>query len=253
VEVISMRGYARVLAVLAVGAITDCDCHPFTPDPPAVGGCKLGQGSCAKKSDGTVDETCEAIVTDYCTPLLRSSTGKVATECDVRACASSVNDQFIAAVGDASRSKLVPALNDCVSAASAASMESLLRCPLHAITELARMRLERGQIVPATALTIPGDRAQSVRCAYAQCGTVASPCFADGPDAASFAAAGIMDTCRSYRACLAECRQNISDSVRRAQCVQEQCDPRHPVGRPQFQAYRTCMIAQEPGCGSLPQ
>ena len=217
----------------------------FTPTVPAPpGGCQLTGLSCA----APMDESCQAIATNYCQPLLRQKmSGVEPTACDLAACASSINDQFIAA-SQSARAQLVSRLSACAMSAADGGASDLLRCPEQAITDVAVAMVEKGPVVPFNALTLPGDRAQQVRCAYSQCLPYVANCFDEPPPDAGSAAA---DTCRTYRACLAECTANISDLLRRSRCVREQCDPVYPAGRGQFVSYRDCMNKQDPACGAM--
>jgi hypothetical protein len=262
-----MREYRRafVLVFLLAARCDGCCCSdncksPETPDAGLdvssdrfEGG---AAGECFKGSCGNPGEpTCDQIAATYCLPLLmKQNDGRTPTTCDLSACASSTNDGLnphpdTGPLSGADRQRAANYLTECMAMAGDASVSQLLECPKTAAAKLANAP-EKGPVAPWGALTIPGDRASRVRCAYTACRSVAGPCFGDDFDGGGFAvAAGAADSCLGYRLCLAGCRQNISDSVRRSRCVLEQCDPKYPSGLAQFRAYRDCMLEQPASCG----
>jgi hypothetical protein len=237
-----------------------CDRTPTNPDSgPAKrdsaaetdGGCTSDGTSCAPPRN---DAVCDQIASQYCMPLLTRQYGMAPSTCDLYSCASKVNDDLnphpdAAPLSSIDRSRAAIYLTQCVSLDMDGGVPSLLQCPRTAVAMLVNAP-EKGPIAPPGALTIPGDLAGQVRCAYSACRQFAGACFGDDYDGGGFPATGAqIDSCLAYRLCLAGCRQNISDPLRRSQCVIEQCDPVFPNGHAQFLSYRTCMLGQQPACG----
>jgi hypothetical protein len=263
----SMRGYrcAFFVALLFMTRCNGCCCDndkcgdngdggdapPSVGPGAADGGCGF-DGSCGHGGEAV----CDQIASTYCAPFLTGLAGGAApTECALYACTSSANDKLnphpdAGPPSDSDRRRAANYLTACAASASGGPITGFNGCLGDAVRRLTTAA-EKGSVAPAGALTIPGDLAQRVRCAYATCPSLAGPCFGDDLDGGGFpTAGGAADSCLGYRLCLADCRQNIVDTVRRGQCVLEQCDPRFPNGRQQFLAYRKCLVDAPPSCAS---
>jgi hypothetical protein len=190
----------------------------------------------------------------YCKPfLIAVNHGSTPSTCNLYTCAAQVRDGLGASLSPNDLARGVNYLAECVSQADTSSPTALVACRGTALAML-KSQAERGAVAPSGALTILGDRADRVRCAYAACPQFVRDCFADDLDGGGFPTVpGTVDSCLAYRLCLAGCRQNVADPSRRSRCVFEQCDALYANGKRQFMAYRDCMMAQPPTCGQDPR